>query len=86
MSDPVIDRIDAVHLEGLRYHAIGMQRTAHSVEHYAKAVVFKRPFETMAEDELEKAELALAHALQVVKTARAEYAAKQPMTFAEAAE
>ena len=86
MIDPVIERLDAFYLNCLRNYSKQMQANTAAVRHWARAVVFKRPFETMAEEELEKAELALVEALEVVKAARVEYAAKQPMKFAEAAE
>ena len=85
MSDPVIDRIDAIHLEGLRHHAVAMQRETASVSHYAKAVMFKRDFETMAEDELLRAKTALEAALIAVTSAIMEYQGKRP-EFKQAAE
>lgn len=86
MTDPEIERLDALALDGLRYYANRMQEHTQSVERYAKLVAFKRPFETMAEDELEKAEAILETALVAVRRAREEYAAKQPTTFMMAAE
>ncbi len=85
MKDQLIERLDALMLDSLRYHAKLLQANIHSVEHYARAVVFKRPFETMAEDELKRAETMLESALQVVRKAQSDYQSKRPM-FAEAAE
>lgn len=65
--------LDSIAIEGIERHARWLKYSSQQIEHFIGMLCAQRPFETVAEDNLARAEEALNHALQSVQKTRAHY-------------
>lgn len=69
------DSLDKIAFDGVDRHCKWLGISSREVVHFIKLLVAQRPFETLAEENMDNAEKALKDAIQSIQEARAYYKA-----------